>query len=146
MKHRLPSFLIGYSKFLFAIAIILCCFACEKNIPFEESIVVPAAQGNVSLKKDDNHNYAVSITISNLAEVSRLQPVKSFYLVWAEKEDQTFKNLGQIDSDKGFISSKLKAKFETVTPFKPVKIFITAENDINIQLPAKQIILTTKNF
>jgi hypothetical protein len=146
MNQLLRSFLKQLSRITALIAIVAICFACEKNIPFEESTVVPAAQGNVSLKKDNNNNYAISISISNLAEVHRLQPAKKVYLVWVETEDRIYKNIGQIDSDKGFISSKLKAKFETVTSFKPVKIFITAENDQNTQQPAKQIILTTKNF
>jgi len=146
MIETLKSFSKRFKKITIAMALIAICFACEKNIPFEESTVVPAAQGNVSIKKDNNNNYALSVNISNLAEVNRLQPAKKVYLVWIETENHTYKNVGQIDSDKGFISSKLKAKFETVTPFKPVKIFITAEDDLNTQRPAKQIILTTKKF
>ena len=146
MIQSLHFFSKRIAKFIAVLALITICFACEKNIPFEKSIYVPAAEGKVSIKKDNNNNYAVSINITNLAEVSRLQPAKKAYLVWAETEDRTYKNVGQIDSDETFISSKLKAKFETVTSFKPVKIFITAEDDINTQQPAKKIILTTKNF
>jgi hypothetical protein len=146
MNQLLRSFSTRISRFTIVITLIVICFGCEKNIPFEESKVVPAAQGNVAIKKDNNNNYAISITISDLAEVKRLQPVKNVYLVWVETEDHSFQNIGQIDSDKGFISSKLKAKFETVTSHKPIKIFITAEDDQNVEQPAKQIILTTKNF
>lgn len=146
MIQNLHSFSKRITKCIAALAMITICFACEKNIPFEKSTVVPAAEGNVSIKKDNNNNYALSISISNLAEVSRLQPAKKAYLVWVETEERTYKNVGQIDSDKALISSKLKAKFETVTSFKPIKIFITAEDDIITQQPAKQIILSTKNF
>ena len=122
---------------------------CPESIvvPIDEEVKIlkPTAWKSIS-KKDNNTNYAVSINITNLAEVSRLQPAKKAYLVWAETEDRTYKNVGQINSDETFISSKLKAKFETVTSFKPIKIFITAEDDINTQQPAKKIILTTKNF
>jgi hypothetical protein len=146
MFQNLNFFFKRITKCITVFALVTICIACEKNIPFEESTIVPAAEGNVSIKKDNNNNYAVSISIANLAEVSRLQPAKKVYIVWVEIENGTYKNLGQIDSDKAFISSKLKAKFETVTSFKPIKIFLTAEYDINTQQPAKQIILTTKNF
>lgn len=52
-----------------------------------------------------------------------------------ETEDASVKNIGQIKSDSKFLSSKLKASFETVTPFKPTKIFITAEDNANVQYP-----------
>jgi hypothetical protein len=44
-----------------------------------------------------------------------------------ETEDSEVKNIGNKKSDSKFLSSKLKASFETVTPLKPKKIFITAE-------------------
>jgi len=40
----------------------------------------------------------------------------------------------------------LKADFKTVSSFTPVKIFITAEDDANVQMPASEIILTTERF
>lgn len=146
MIQTLRSFVARVIRTTIALALIAICYSCEKNIPFEESIIVPAAQGNVTIKKDNNNNYAISIKIFNLAEVGRLQPAKSFYLIWVETEQHEYKNVGQIDSEKNLISNKLKAKFETVTSFKPVKIFITAENELDPQRPAKQIILATKFF
>jgi hypothetical protein len=44
------------------------------------------------------------------------------------------------------MSSKLKADFETATPFKPVKIFITAEDDANVEYPGMYTVLKTTNF
>jgi len=44
------------------------------------------------------------------------------------------------------MSSKLKADFETATPFKPVIIFITVEDDGNVEYPGMYTILTTTNF
>lgn len=56
------------------------------------------------------------------------------------------KNIGEINSSTGFMSSALKASFHTVSVFKPVKIFITAEDDANLQRPVGELVLTTGNF
>ena len=120
--------------------------SCGKNITFQNSTVVPAAQGKVTIKKDSNKNYSIKIKISNLAEVKRLQPSKNVYVVWMETEENGTKNIGQIKSDTGFISSKLKANFETVTSFKPIKIFITAEDNQDAQYPGYQMVLTRQRL
>lgn len=134
--------------FLGALAVImlLTFTSCGKNIAFQNSSIVPAAEGKVSVKKDSNKNYSIGIKISNLAEVSRLQPSKNVYVVWMETEESLVKNIGQIKSDTGFMSSKLKASFETVTSFEPSKIFITAEDNADVQYPGMQLILTTNRF
>ena len=134
--------------FLGALAIImlLSFTSCGKNIAFQNSSIVPAAEGKVSVKKDSNKNYSIGIKISNLAEVNRLQPSKNVYVVWMETEESLVKNIGQIKSDTGFMSSKLKASFETVTSFEPSKIFITAEDNADVQYPGMQLILTTNRF
>lgn len=134
--------------FLGALAVImlLTFTSCGKNIAFQNSSIVPAAEGKVSVKKDSNKNYSIGIKISNLAEVNRLQPSKNVYVVWMETEESLVKNIGQIKSDTGFMSSKLKASFETVTSFEPSKIFITAEDNADVQYPGMQLILTTNRF
>ncbi|HRA73541.1 MAG TPA: hypothetical protein PLB11_12065, partial [Flavobacterium sp.] len=84
--------------------------------------------------------------INNLAEVKRLEPSKNTYVVWMETDESLIKNIGQIKSDTKFISSKLKASFETVTAFKPEKIFITAEENADVQTPGNFIVLETNKF
>jgi hypothetical protein len=120
--------------------------SCATKAVFLNSAVVPAAQGSVKFKKDKNENYVIKIKISNLAESNRLQPPKNTYIVWMETGDDVVKNIGQIMSSKAFMSKKLKASFETVSSFKPKKIFITAEDDANIQYPFSGTVLTTVNF
>ncbi len=120
--------------------------SCARKVSFQTSSVVPAAKGSVKVTKDKNKNYKIKISLSNLAEPSRLQPSKNAYVVWMETDNNNTKNIGQINSSTGFLSSKLKASFETVSSFKPVKIFITAEDDANIQYPGMQVVLSTNNF
>ncbi|RTY87307.1 hypothetical protein EKM02_10350 [Flavobacterium sp. RSP49] len=129
-----------------AILMLLSISSCGKNIAFQNSIVVPAANGAVNVTKDSNKNYLIKIKISDLAEVNRLQPSKNVYVVWMETDGDNVRNIGQIKSDSGFLSSKLRATFETVTAYKPSKVFITAEDDGDVQYPGMQMILSTNQF
>jgi hypothetical protein len=117
--------------------------SCATKMTFSTSSVVPAAQGSVKVKRDKNKNYEIKISISDLAGVERLQPVKQTYVVWMVTDNGLTKNIGQLKSSKSFLSNKLKATLKTVSSFKPVKIFITAENDPDVQYPGDQVILST---
>ena len=120
--------------------------SCSKKIEFEKSPVVPAARGVVKISKNSNKNYIIKIKFDNLAEVDRLNPPKKTYVVWMVTDQKSTKNIGQIKSSSSMMSSKLKADFETATPFKPVKIFITAEDDGNVEYPGMYTVLSTNNF
>jgi hypothetical protein len=136
-------------NFLFVIAgtlVLLAGTACARKVNFMTSTIVPAAEGKVKVKKDDNNNYSIKINIENLAEPGRLVPGRKTYVVWMSTENNSIKNIGQINSSSGLFSSKLKASFETVSSFKPRKIFITAEDDAAIQYPGMQVVLSTDNF
>ena len=134
------GFTIGAAMMLFIFS------SCSHKISFQKSTVVPAAQGTVKIKKDKNDNYRISISVNDLAEPKRLQPAKSTYVVWMDTDKNRIKNIGQINSSTGFLSSKLKASFETVSSFKTIRIFITAEDDAAIQYPGMEVVLSTGNF
>lgn len=139
--------ILTFKKFYILAAMLLCLsvISCSTNLKFTNSEAVPAARGNVNIDKDDNGNYALDIDILHLTEPSRLRPAKNVYVIWMETENNGIKNLGQLKSSTGFFSSTLKASFHTVTSFKPKRVFITAENDANIQTPGPQVVLTTKS-
>lgn len=120
--------------------------SCAKKVAFQTSTIVPAARGDVKIKKDENKNYIIKIELENLAEISRIEPSRNVYVVWLETDESSVKNIGQIDSDSNFLSSKLKASFETVTSFTPKKIFITAEENADVQYPGMPLIMETNKF
>lgn len=138
------------SKFIFiaslASAIVIFSFgSCVTTTRFATSAITPAAEGTIKVKKDANKNYVIKIQISNLAESSRLTPPSNAYVVWLVTNDNMTKNVGQIKSSTGFLSKSLNATFETVSTLKPIKIFITAENDASVQYPlSSDFILTTE--
>ena len=120
--------------------------ASAKKVQFLTSAIVPAARGYVKINRDNNQNYVIIINISNLAEVYRLEPAKLTYVVWLETGDGIIMNMGKMKSTAGFFSEKLKASFITTTSLKPIKIFITAEDDPSLQYPGKEVVLTTSTF
>lgn len=119
--------------------------SCSKKLTFITSQVVPAAEGYSNISKDANNNYAITVNVKHLAEPERLQPKRALYVVWMVTKKNGIKNIGQLKSSSGFFSSVLEGRLTTVSPFKPERIFITAENDANIQYPGNMVILTTKN-
>jgi len=131
---------------LFSAFLILTTISCAKKVSFLTSPVVPAARGQVKIKKDSNKNYAIQMHIYNLAEVKRLQPPKDAYVIWLVTNDGRTKNIGQIKSSTATFSKKLKANFESVSSFKPNKIIITAEDEASVQFPGSMVILSTDNF
>ncbi|MDO9152940.1 MAG: hypothetical protein Q7U47_04405 [Paludibacter sp.] len=138
---------ITFLAYLTSFIVILSLSSCAVKARFLTSIIVPAAQGTVQIKIDDNKNYLIKIKLSNLAPSTRLSPPKEAYVVWLITDNNNAKNLGQLNSTTNFMSKNLDATFETVSAFKPFKIIITAENDISIQYPSfSEIILTTGNL
>jgi hypothetical protein len=117
--------------------------SCSKKIAFLNSTVVPAARGTAQVKTDKNKNYAINVMLTDLAESTRLSPAKQTYIVWMVTDQNITKNIGQLNSSKSGLANKLKAEFNTVSAFKPTKIFITAEDEPSTQYPSDQIILST---
>jgi len=145
-----PSILIPRIKNIFLIlasAMMIFSFGqCAAQADFLISSVVPAARGSVTVKKDKYNNYIMKLELTNLSEASRLTPPKNTYVVWMVTDENITKNIGQIRTKTSFFSKKLKAVFETKTAFRPVRIFITAEYDPNLQYSNRDIVLTTENF
>lgn len=129
--------------FLGALVILLITSlnSCTKKIYFERSSVVPAAEGSLTVSNDKNNNYVIKMQISNLADIERLEPPKNSYVVWVETDSGQARNIGRI-----ITTNKLNVTFETVTAFKPRKIFITAEENETTQYPGTMLVLTTNSF
>lgn len=130
---------------LIGLIIIFLIQSCSQKVAFQTSSVVPAAEGKVKVKKDNNENYTIKVDLTNLSTPDRLEPSMNTYVVWMESNEAHVKNIGQINTSSNFLSDKLKSSFETVSSIKPTKIFITAENDGTVQYPGRQI-LTTSSF
>ena len=142
----METILKNNKRIILLLLLLLSLASCSKKINFLTSPVVPAARGYVKINNDKNKNYVIQIQLLELAEVQRLQPSKQTYVIWMVTEEDVSKNMGQIKSSSGMLSKQLKASFESVSPFKPTKIFITAEDDPSIQFPGTQVVLSTDKF
>jgi len=131
---------------LFASMILFSFDSYATKISFLSSSIVPAARGDVNVTMDKNKNFVIKVQIEGLAEVNRLQPSKHTYVVWILTDQELTKNLGQIVSIASQGEKKLKATFDVISPAKPIKIFITAENDGSVQTPGDTVVLTTDRF
>jgi hypothetical protein len=120
---------------------LLLLTSCARKIAFVTSTVVPAAEGTVKTKKDDNNNYSLDISVKNLAPSDRLTPPRSTYLVWMDTESNGTQKIGQLR-----VSGSLKGSIETTTPYKPTRVFISAEDNADMPYPGTQIVLTTNGF
>ncbi len=129
----------------FLVLLIFCFDSCSKKVIFPTSSIVPAAVGNVKIKKDHNKNFAIRVNIQNLPEPKRLNPPRNYYVVWSETRNNV-KNLGRIVTSSGFLSSKMKASLNAISPTRPHRIFITAENDEYARYPGNMVVLDTGDF
>ncbi len=101
--------------------------SCVTNTKFPVSDITPAANITVSKQKDKNGNVKISVVANKLSSADRLNPPKKVYVVWITTAQNGTKNLGQLK-----IKNAKKATLETITPFDPQEIFITAEDEGNI--------------
>ncbi|WP_432713620.1 hypothetical protein [Pedobacter sp.] len=133
-------------KLFVAILLTFTVASCSKTVRFQTSTVVPGADAKVIISKDDNKNNVIEMTVTNLADPTRLSPPKKTYVVWMQTANSGIKNIGQLISETSYFSSARKAVLKSTTPFSPQKFFVTAEDNANIQYPGTQVVLTTKDF
>ncbi|MFV8838202.1 hypothetical protein [Salinimicrobium soli] len=115
--------------------------ACSKSITFPTSEVVPAAEAVLNVDKNKSDNYEVKLDIDNLASPDRLTPSRRNYVVWLVTQKHGTINIGNLR-----VSKKNKASLETVTPYKPIRVFITAEDTPKAVLPSTQVVLDSGKF
>lgn len=144
MNYRLFSIKINTPIWLGISLLSMIIFtSCASKHVFLTSTVTPAARGFVTIKKDNNQNYAIHMEVKYLTEADRLLPARQTYVVWLVTKEVEVQNMGQINNIQTAGSNNLSATFETVSVHEPRRIFITAENDPAISYPEVRIILST---
>lgn len=144
--HKTTSFVHRNTVSILFIVLLFLFSSCARKTSFVQSSVVPAAHGEVKVKKDLNRNYKIDIEVKDLAQVEKVYSRNHSYIVWMETEDGDTEKLGQLISSTGFLSSKRKAELETVSTSEPRQIFITAERNQNARFPGNKLVLRTRDF
>ncbi len=114
--------------------------ACTPKMAFLNSTIAPAVSGNVRVKKDKNANYIVNVDVANLAPAKNLDPPKNTYLVWMESSDRSVRKLGQLSP----AGRALEAKMTATAVSKPDVVFVSAEDNADVEYPAGPTVITTR--
>lgn len=139
MKKTLPiTDAFRVLSYIFAAVLIS---ACSRKVVFPTSEVVPAAEAVLKIDENKSNNYELELKVENLAEPDRLTPSRRNYVVWMVTKKHGTINIGNLK-----VNRKNKAELETVTPYKPVRIFITAEDGDKVVLPSTQVVLDSGEF
>ena len=125
------------------VALTIMLGSCARKMSFSSSSIVPAARGTVKLKTDKNNNHSIDVDVLHLAPPDRLTPARKVYVVWIVTENNGTQNVGQLKSSSSMLSKTLKGSLETKSTFKPVSVFITAEDDGTVQYPGNTTVLNT---
>jgi len=126
-------------KYLALISVITLTSSCASTSEFPVSELVPAADITAKIRKQGKQNYLVTIKANNLAASERLNPSKEIYIIWAVSETNVTRNVGHF-TQQNAEKSIYKASF----PYKPIEVFITAENEENLCKPSEVEISRTK--
>jgi hypothetical protein len=115
--------------------------ACSRNIVFPTSDVVPAAEAVLKIDENKSNNYEVKLEVKNFADPTRLSPSRKNYVVWMVTNKHGTINIGNLR-----VNRKNQAELLTVTPYKPIRIFVTAEDGDRVVLPSTQVVLDSGRF
>lgn len=139
MKKMLPvKDAFKVLSFIFAAILIS---ACSRDIVFPTSEVVPAARAVLKVDMNKSDNYDVNLEVQSLASPDRLTPPRRNYVVWMVTKKHGTINIGNLR-----VNKKNKADLETVTPYEPIRIFVTAEDGEEVVLPSTQVVLDSGKF
>ena len=126
-------------KYFAIIGLVALITSCTSTVKFPVSQITPAADITAKTKKDGKPNYLVTITANNLAASERLDPPKKIYVIWAVSEAGVTRNVGHFTQE-----NAVKSTYKSSFPYKPIEIFITAEDEEGVCNPAGIEIARTK--
>lgn len=142
--------LSNLSAGIYVISALLCISiflqSCASGHAFAISQVVPEAKGSVKVKRDNNNNYNIDLSVIHLADPKRLTPAKELYVVWMETETDGVKNIGELTTSSSMLSKTMKSSLSTVSTSRPTSFFITAEDKADLQSPSGVEVLRTSSF
>lgn len=127
LKLKVAKALVG----LGAAALIASCSSSEVMGVGER---IPAAKAEVKASDTGNGDTKVDLKVEHLAKAEDLKDGASTYVVWIQKLDDEpgapAQNAGQLH-----LNENLEGRFETITPFRDFRLFVTAEPYASVTAP-----------
>src|SRR5690554_4512106 len=133
MKKNTLSITDAFKVISFILVSVLMT-SCAKRVVFPDSPSMPGADVVLKVEKNKNNNYELELEIKNIARANRLTPPRNTYVVWLETSSHGTINVGNLE-----VSSRNRASLSTVTPYKPIRMFISAEDKQDVIFPSSQI-------
>lgn len=128
-------------KVISFVIVVAVLASCSTRVVFPESPAMPGADVVLKVDKNKNNNYELELEVENIARPNRLIPPRNNYIVWLETSSHGTINIGNLR-----VSSKNRGSLTTVTPYKPIRIFISAEDRQDVIFPSSQVVLSSEEF
>jgi hypothetical protein len=128
--------LLGAAPLLLCLALIWP-FGGGRKVQMMAGTTTPGANATITIKTSNNRNTALDIKAQNLAAPSSLTPAENVYVVWIQPPGQNAQNAGQLR-----VNQNEQGELHTETAYKRFKVFITAEQNAQVQEPIGPSILS----
>lgn len=139
-KKNVLSISDAFKVISFVLAAVLIT-SCAQRVVFPDSASLPGADAVLKINENKNNNYELELEVKNIAKPNRLTPPRNNYIVWLETASHGTVNIGNLR-----VSDKNRASMVTVTPYKPIRVFISAEDRQDVIFPSSQIVLNSEEF
>ncbi len=130
MRHIISYFVAS------AVIMSIAFASCKTSASFKQSSLLPNAQGYAKAEPMKSGSYSVLVHVERLAGPEFLTPPKKVYVVWIESKRRGVRNGGVLEID----SNKL-GTLTVTAPFKPSRVYITAEDRGDVLMQEGPIVL-----
>jgi len=104
------------------------------GIQMSTSPTMPASEAKAKFSVTKNDNTGIVLTVKHLAHPEKLTPPANFYVVWTHDANGAApQNIGIMKIDKD-----LNGRLDAETPLHSFDLFVTAENNGQVQQPTGQ--------
>lgn len=118
--------------------------SCVGTTDFLTSALIPASKGHVKLSTDNKEHYVVQIFLKHLNPIGTSSG--QCYVVWMVEKDGMTRNIGCLERSTNLFSGTIKTTFKSDSPIRPMKIYITLEDNPGIQMANTDIVFSTSTF
>jgi hypothetical protein len=109
------------------------------SYPLRPSSQIPAGEGSVAAKLEDNGNTAVKVRVKHLAPPRKLSPEANVFVVWIRPVNGAIQNVGALAVD-----DNLQGSIDTLTPHRRFTLMVTPEPSARVAEPSRPAVFTAE--